>query len=536
VDIPFELPGFVVEKVNRIENQIQVKARASLPRTVCPTCHHASDRVHSYYDRIPRDLPVSDQSVQLILTVRRFRCLNPECYRKTFAERLPDFVPFKAQRTLRLTATLRRIGFSLSGEAGARLTKHLHMASSPDTLLRIVRLPSPFPSSSLQKLGVDDFALQKGRRYGSILVDLEKRCPIELLSDRTADTLANWLRSRPGIEVITRDRSTEYARGATEGAPAATQIADRWHLLQNLREALERMLNRLHAQLANLPQSDEFASLAKALKRRRSLGEQSNRQAKRERRYQQYLKVKQLFDQGVPILTIADQLGLSRTTIRKFAYADAFPERAQNKQTGSILKPYFAYLQYRFDEGCENSYQLWREIKSKGFSGGPKQVGRWVQQRRETPAQSTPKKYIQEPQPEPHQSTLLAAPRRLVWLLLKEEAKLEKEEKVVLQHISQDKKIVLALALSHQFQEMVRQRKPDDYPGWVSACVTSGILELKNFAEGLQRDEAAVQAALLLPWSNGQVEGQINRLKLIKRQMYGRANLDLLRLKVLYRD
>lgn len=336
------------------------------------------------------------------------------------------------------------------------------MASSPDTLLRIVRLSSTFPSSSPQKLGVYDFALQKGRRYGSILVDLEKRCPIELLSDCTADTLANWLRSHPGIELITRDSSTEYARGVTEGAPAAIQIADRWHLLQNLREALERMLNRLHAQLANLHQSDEFVSSAKALKRRRSLGEQSNRQAKRERRYQQYVKVKELFDQGVPILTIADQLGLSRTTIRKFAYVNAFPERAQNKQTNSILTPYFAYLQHRFDEGCDNSYQLWREIKSKGFSGGPKQVGRWVQQRREIPAQSTPKKYIQEPRSEPHQSTLLAAPRRLVWLLLKDEAKLNKEEKIVLEHISQDKKIVLALALSHQFQEMVRERKPEE--------------------------------------------------------------------------
>jgi transposase len=209
--------------------------------------------MHSYYRREPRDVPISDQAVQLHLHVRRFRCLVPPCPQRTFAERLPEVVPVAARRTRRLTSALQTLAFATGGEAGARLSHRLHMPVSPDTLLRIMRrAPCPvIPTPRV--LGVDDFALRKGCRYGTLLVDLERRRRIDLLPDRTPSTLRDWLVPRPAIEVIARDRSTEYARGATEGAPQARQVADRWHLLHNLREALERMLYRRHAQLERLP-------------------------------------------------------------------------------------------------------------------------------------------------------------------------------------------------------------------------------------------------------------------------------------------
>jgi len=212
-----------------------------------------ADRVHSRYQRQPHDLPVSTLNVRVCLTVRRFFCLNAACPRRTCAEQFPLLVPERAQRTGRLTHQLQLIAFALGGEAGSVLSQHLRMPTSPATLLRIIRATPDPVIPPLRVVGVDDFAFRRRHRYGTIVIDLERQQPVDLLPDRSADTLATWLKGHPDIEIITRDRSTEYARGVTAGAPQAQQIADRWHLLVNLREALERMLTRLHSELRRLP-------------------------------------------------------------------------------------------------------------------------------------------------------------------------------------------------------------------------------------------------------------------------------------------
>lgn len=249
----FSLPGCKIDRVTRGSDRLVIHAHARRDHGRCPSCGTPSSAVHSRYDRHPADLPCIGRAVDLRLQVRRFYCHRADCPRRTFVEPLPKLLPQRARRTRRLAQAQARIGLALGGEAGARLLPYLAMTTSPDTVLRLVRgLPLPAIGTP-RVIGIDDWAFRKGRTYGTLLVDLERRRPLDLLPDRSGATVAAWLRRRPQIAVIARDRSTEYARAATRGAPMAVQVADRWHLLLNMRQALERWLARSHARLRRLP-------------------------------------------------------------------------------------------------------------------------------------------------------------------------------------------------------------------------------------------------------------------------------------------
>jgi transposase len=247
---PVSWVGIDVEKgIEPEESKLVIVAVSPAQTAMCPDCGEPSQKIHSYYLRSPQDLPVSGYEVRLQLRVRRFRCGNQNCPRKTFAERLPEVVPLRGQRTTRLRATLTLFAVALSGQAGSRLLSQIGMVTSADTLLRLakhVTVPStPVPAI----LGVDDFAFRRGSKYGTILVDLSTHRPIDLLPERTSEALAAWLKVHPGVQWISRDRSGDYARGASEGAPEAQQIVDRWHILKNWREVLERVVGRVYVLL-----------------------------------------------------------------------------------------------------------------------------------------------------------------------------------------------------------------------------------------------------------------------------------------------
>ncbi|MBV1797545.1 ISL3 family transposase [Siccirubricoccus sp. G192] len=389
------LPGCRIREVTHPDaSNIQIAAEARQRNGHCPDCGEASHAVHSRTVRHPADLPCLGRQVRLQLQVRRLYCRNPACSRRTFVERLPSLIAPRAQRTDRLATAQGRVGVAMGGKAGARMLQQIGMPTSGDTVLRLVRrLPLP-RCQAPHVLGVDDWARRKGQTYGTILVDLERHRVIDLLPDRSAPTLTDWLRRHRGIRIVARDRSTEYARGIGLGAPRAVQVADRWHLLLNLRQMAERWLAGVHGRLRRLPPIPRRppgpARRTSAFPR--SQAERAASADSRARWKALYDEVRRRIAAGEPLLTISRRMRLARGTVRKFADAESFPERAVRPPGPSILDPYLDHLEARLATGCENAMALWRELRDRGFRGTARQVHRWLGPRRTTRSKHTPQR------------------------------------------------------------------------------------------------------------------------------------------------
>ena len=370
-ELPFSSPGFEIDEVRKYSDLIEISAHSVRTEAVCPTCRCRSHRIHSYYQRQPTDLPISDQRVRLVLTVRRFRCLNEPCPRRTFAEQWPDLLLARAQLTRRLEFAVEAIAFALSGQAGQRLALKLQMPASGATLLRLIRRTSLLAPDAPVVSSVDDWAKRRGRTHGTVVVDLDRHQAIDLLDDQPADTLADWLQRHPTVEVIARDRSGEYARGSDRGAPQAQQVADRWHLLVNLREAFERLLDRLRPELraALSVTSSNQPEIPVVRRRHRSQTETAAREGRHWRRQELHEKVHRLHQPGYTILGIAHRLKLSRKTVYRYLTIRDLSASTTRHRKPSQLDPFVAYLTQRWLASCRNASQLWREIQQQGYTG-----------------------------------------------------------------------------------------------------------------------------------------------------------------------
>lgn len=534
------MPGVELREVLSDDQSITLVMIMSRPGALCPLCQKCSERIHSRYLRKIADTPWSGIPVKIRLRVRRFFCDNPNCSRRIFVERLAPAIAPYARRTRRLESLLEAFGLALGGEAGAPLARRSGMPTSPNSLLRLIRRAPEGAVATPRVLGVDDWAKRKRQTYGTILEDLEGHCPIDLLPDREPASLVTWLRDHPGVEIITRDRSNDYAQGANQGAPDARQVVDRWHLIGNWREAVQRLLERHPVQLRSAARraAETQAAQKKTIQEvtdsdspePKSDSPQNNEDTPRppSEMEQWYTAIKDLEREGVSQRAIARRLHLSRTTVGKYLRSPEVPVRHPGPQSRSSVLPYLDYLKRRWDEGIREYMQLWKDLQGQGYRGSYSSVRRALT-RFPRPIESA------EVALRPEAIRPLSA-RQASWLLVQRPESLTPEQTVrqsALREMCAD--AAMAYPLSQSFGQMIRERQADQFDAWLEEAEASTLPDLRNFATSLRRDYAAVQAGLSLPWSNGQTEGQVNRLKAIRRQMYGRGNFDLVRRRVLYR-
>lgn len=523
--LPFDLPGFEITQVHTTDQHIDIYAASIDIAIYCPSCTMASSTVHSLYTRRPLDLPCQDRTIRLHLQVRRFFCHNSECQRRTFTESIDKIAPRHGRRTNRFTKRLVEIGLALGGEHGGRLAQKTGLPTSGDTILRVLHKLEMPKHPEPQIIGIDDWAWLKGMRYGTILCDLERRHVIDLLPDAEAKTVIEWLKGHSGITVVSRDRSASYGDAITRGAPQAQQVADRWHLLKNLREALEQVLTS-YRKCLTLKVREPSPELPL------SAGATSTTQAQatnRQRRLTRYQQMIDLHQRGVKQSEIAERLGLSPRTVTNWLAAGEFPERKARSVGSKSLRPYLEFIQRRWDEGCHNASQIWREMCEMGYDRSRNAVLDYVARLRqglvlETPERAAAKPPVRRYSPPEAARLLMRNPERLTAVQAKDTQELCEVHPAIKE----------AYSLVQSFLTMVGQRLPEQFGIWMRSALSSSLTPFRTFATGLHRDRKAVVAALSSPWSNGQVEGQINRLKLIKRQMYGRASFTLLRVRVMY--
>lgn len=494
----------------------------------CPRCQMPSDHFHSAYTRTLADVPCAARRVTVRLQVRKFRCRNAQCPQRIFAERLPMYADPWARKTLRMQDELRALGL-LAGGRGAKAVAHaLGIRVSDQTILRLLCAGPELPAPLVRVLGVDDFAFRRGRTYGTVLVDLERQRVIDLLADRSQMSFALWLQRHPEVHIVSRDRGGDYAAATTFAAPNAVQVADRFHLLTNAGEALERCLTRHHARLREAARvlAPEHTPVRTT---KRTPAEQQRTRERHESRRERYEQVVALSQQGVSSRQIAAELNMARGTVLQYLRASSFPERVSRPRP-RLIDPYAPYLQERWNAEEHNARKLWREIRERGFPASDVHVRRLVNAWR---APSPIQEAARSPLPAKPE-VIYYSVHKTRWLLMKSANALSEPEAA---YVATLKRLCPPVANAQQlvtaFQTILSERIPCRLPSWLEHCEQSGIAELVGFAQGIRRDYAAVEAAVRYPWSQGQVEGQVNRLKMLKRQMYGRASFALLRRRVL---
>jgi transposase len=502
--------GLAFDSVSDSTDSIILTVRSERAAADCPLCGTASRRVHSRYLRQVADLPCAGREVRLQMITRRFVCEVPHCRRRIFAERFgDDVVQVRARRTARLECVVHHLGLALGGRPAAGFANRLMLPVSNDTLLRVVRRRTVMPSEPLVVVGIDDWAFRRNHRYGTIVCDLERRRIVALLPDRETATVQAWLSEHPEIKIVSRDRGGGYGEAATRALPDAIQVADRWHLMENAStaflDAVRRSMRGIRTAIGATTINPALLTCAERLRYQGYL-----------RRQDAHAAIAALVRDGVPLKEVARRTGHSRNFVRHISRGggtDVFRTRL------STLDAHLPFLDAQWTGGCRNGAELWRRLKGHGFQGSQRVVAEWATRRRRAERASD------------QQLQKIPAARSIARLMTTKRDHLTKAETVTVAAIEQGVPMLAdARVLVDRFHTMIRKKAEIEFEPWIDESKRSLIA---SFATGIANDKAAVHAAITQFWSNGQVEAQITKLKLVKRQMYGRAKLDLLQARLI---
>ncbi|MFI8503539.1 ISL3 family transposase [Streptomyces sp. NPDC085524] len=495
---------------------------------VCPGCGTLSTRVHSRYGRRIADAPVAARPVLIELSVRRLFCDNSDCARATFAEQVEGLTSRYGRRTPVLQRVVGALGVVLAARAVARPGRVLGIVVSRMTVLRVV-MALPEPAWAVPRvLGVDEFATRKGRRYGTILIDCETHQPLDLLPDREAKTLAAWLREHPGVEIVCRDRAAFFADGARTGAPQAQHCADKWHVWHNLGEAVEPLVSHHRALLRDLvepepsPEREPGPVPASA-----GLEPPESYPAGKflDRLRDTHAAVRAQVEQVLSLREVARRLGLGRNTVRKYARA-ASPEamlHGQWQDRTSKLDRYRPYLEQRIAEGCTNLSILHRELQERGARCAYSTLRDYVHPLR--PGRRAANRPPMARPPSPREATR--------WIMSHPDHLRDDDQLQLETLLARSPELTAATTHVRTFATIMTNREGDQLRGWIADVCADQQCGLASFAAGLITDLDAVVFGMSTEWSSGPVEGRVNHIRMIKRQMFGRATLPLLRKRVL---
>ncbi|WP_354199381.1 ISL3 family transposase [Aquamicrobium terrae] len=502
--------GFSVDSISLSGSRVQIRLRSDKQAGRCPDCGRLSERVQSHYVRRPADLPLGGRSVELTVLARRFWCDAVLCSRRIFCERFGDEVLARhGRRTGRLETIVHHLGLALGGRPASAFAARLMMPVSNDTLLRAVRRRSVEHHEELSVIGIDDFAFRRGQRYGTIVCDLERRRPVTLLPDREQGTSRAWLAGHPSVSIVARDRGGGYGEAIAKALPYAEQVADRWHLMENssraFLDAVAKSMRQIRKAVGSAIIDPKLLTYAERLQYEGFLRRQETNET-----------ILALAKHGVSIKKIVKRTGYSRKLVRSVLRgqrSDVFRVRQ------SSLEGWLPWLDSRWEQGSRNASALWREMRSKGFHGQSGVVSEWARRRR-----------LAE---KANQNALARTPsaRSIARLMTLARDDLTKSDAILVAAIESNvPELISARTLINAFQQMIRSKAVAKLDAWLETAKASLVAP---FASGVEKDITAVRNAIVSPWSNGQTEGQITKLKLIKRQMYGHAKIDLLQARMI---
>ncbi|WP_322883392.1 ISL3 family transposase (plasmid) [Sinorhizobium medicae] len=548
-------PGVKVLGISLDDDESWVVSAAGPAFGICPDCGQRTRHRHGWSNRSLQDLPVQGKTVTVKLRLSRWRCAHQECERQTFTDRLPTIASPYARRTRRVSGIVGLLGHSAGGRPGERLMRRLGMPVSDDTILRQLKRDAALVScdAPIRVVGIDDWSWRRSWRYGTMIVDLERHSVVDILEDRSVASVARWLEQHPSVEIVSRDRGGLYAQAAREGAPQARQVADRFHLMQNLRVAIEEQMSLGGRATGRALLPDKWIGSAQidllqddphvdARQRRRG------RHAHQQSRQAVFDTVHALNEEGLSCSEIARRTGYGRRSIAKWLTFEKPPDRQK-----AALKPtsplYFeAFLAACWKDGNRCGRHLFHDIRQRGYTGSFSNLERllasWRRTERSVKDSASPAPIIPDQPPrdavtpirEPETGHVIS-PVVAAAVCMKPRSTLTITQARRVDALKQGSpEFALMRSLGMRFRGIFRSRNPGKLDSWIDDAVNSGLVAIARFARVLHRDLDAVCNAIELPWSNGQAEGQINRLKTIKRAMYGRAGPELLRARMLPLD